>query len=439
MKTSPFIKILFLFALVAIVSCSKKEDPIGDGPDNLSIVLSSDAGGEELDILSLEQMVTFTITGSDGVDYTSASKIFVNDTEITGASYTFSEIGEFEVRAEYSGTTSNLLNFQVLAETERALTIDVTRAMNDQPITFGLLDGDGNNTAAEATFYVNGNPISGFTFSSASEGDFMVYAEYLINGETYTTPEKEFAVYIPKRKVVIEDYTGTWCGFCPALVVAIDTLKASTEHIAIVSIHKTASSYPDPLDFPGITDLQAEFGVGDGFPKAQINRTEAWVARSGPEFVISDTGILAMAGSETNVSIAINSQLIGSNLTVDASVVYRNGSAAGDKLVVYLLESGVVADQANYFNETPGHPFEGMGNPIENYVHEDGLRNSLSALFGDPIPETTAFQVFKKNYSFEIPSNYVGDNLSFVVMVVDSQNNAKNAQVAHINETEVFE
>src|SRR5690606_6853521 len=174
MKTSPFIKILFLFALVAIVSCSKKEDPIGDGPDNLSIVLSSDAGGEELDILSLEQMVTFTITGSDGVDYTSASKIFVNDTEITGASYTFSEIGEFEVRAEYSGTTSNLLNFQVLAETERALTIDVTRAMNDQPITFGLLDGDGNNTAAEATFYVNGNPISGFTYSSASEGDFMV-------------------------------------------------------------------------------------------------------------------------------------------------------------------------------------------------------------------------------------------------------------------------
>src|SRR5690606_28240512 len=226
-----------------------------------------------------------------------------------------SEVGAFEVKAEYGSITSNLLNFQVLADTERALTIDVTRAMTEQPITFGLLDGDGNNTAAEATFYVNGSAISGFTFNSANEGNFTVYAEYGINGETYTSDEKEFSVYIPKRKVVIEDYTGTWCGFCPALIVAIDALKASTEHVAIVSIHKTASSYPDPLDFPKILDLQEEFGVGDGFPKAQINRTEAWPARSGPEFVIADTGILAMAGSETNVSIAINSQLIGSNLT----------------------------------------------------------------------------------------------------------------------------
>ena len=98
MKTSPFIKFLFLFVLIAIVSCSKKEDPIGDGPENLSIVLTSDAGGEELDILSLDQMVTFSIMGSDGVDYTSASQIFINDTLIPGASYTFSQFGSFEVK-----------------------------------------------------------------------------------------------------------------------------------------------------------------------------------------------------------------------------------------------------------------------------------------------------------------------------------------------------
>ena len=289
MKTVPFTKILFLFAL--IVSCSKKEDPVGLDPEDFNLILTSDAGNEELQIIQEDQMVTFTVTGSDGEDYTSVSKIFVNDTEIPGASHTFSEMGEFQVKAAFEGDTTNILNFQVLAETERALTIDVIHAMNDQPITFGLLDNEGNNTAPEATFYVNDSPISGFTYSSASEGDFEVYAEYVINGETYTSAVKDFSVYIPKRKVVIEDYTGTWCGFCPALVVAVDTLRSRTPHIAIVSIHKTGSGYPDPLDFLGITDLQDEFGVGDGFPKAQINRTEGWVARSGPEFVIEDTGI----------------------------------------------------------------------------------------------------------------------------------------------------
>lgn len=439
MRNQRYFKFVILLAFIAIAACSKKEDPIGAGDQNISIVLASDAGDGAVEVLAIDQMVTFTITGSDGVDYTSSSKIYINEDEIVGASYTFSEIGEYTVKAIYQGTTSNSLSFQVLAENERALTIDVARAMRNQTITFGLLDTNGNNTASEATFYVNGSPISGFTYSTANEGDFEVYAEYLENGQTVTSATKNFSVFIPKRKVVIEDYTGTWCGFCPALVVALDLLEARTQDIAVVSIHKTASSHPDPLDFPGITDLQAEFGVGDGFPKAQINRTEPWVARSGPEFVIEDTGILAMAGSETNVSIAINSQLNGANLTVEAKVIYENGSQAGDKLVVYLLESGVAADQANYFDETPGHPFQGKGNPIENYIHNHGLRNSLSGLFGDNIPETQAYQEYKKNYSFTVPSNYVGSNLSFVVMVVDSENNAKNAQVSHINENVGFE
>jgi len=365
--------------------------------------------------------------------------IYVNDTEIEGGSYTFSTIGEYTVKAIYQGITSNILGFQVLSENERALTVDVAKAMRNQTITFGLLDEDGNNTAPEATFYVNNSPISGFTYSSNNEGDFEVYAEYMDNGQTITSATKTFSIFIPNRKVVIEDYTGTWCGFCPALIVAINELNLRTEDIAVVAIHKTASSHPDPLDFLRITDLQEEFGVGNGFPKAQINRTTPWVARSGPEFIIEDTGILAMAGSDTDVTIAINSQLNGSELTVETKVKYENGSQAGDKLVVYLLESGVAADQANYFNETPGHPFEGKGNPIENYIHNDGLRNSLSALFGDNIPETQPYQEYTKNYNFSIPSNYVGNNLSFVVMVVDSENNAKNAQVAHINETKDFE
>ena len=439
MRNQLYMKFVLLFAFVAIVGCSKKEDPIGTGPQNLSIVLTSDAGDDAVEVLAIDQMVTFVVTGSDGEDYTASSKIYVNDNEIEGATYVFSEIGEFTVKATYQGITSNNLNFEVLSENERALTIDVVKAMRNQTITFGLLDGNGNNTASEATFFVNGSPISGFTYASTNEGDFEVYAEYVENGQILTSATKTFAVFIPKRKVVIEDYTGTWCGYCPALVVAIDDLREETEHVAVVSIHKETSSYPDPLDFLNIGDLQAEFGVSNGFPKAQINRTEAWVARSGPEFVIGDTGILAMAGSETNVTVAINSQLNGAEFTVEAKVKYENGSQAGDKLVVYLLESGVVADQANYFDETPGHPFFGKGNPIVDYVHNDGLRNSLSDLFGDNIPETQPYQEYKKNYSFSVPSSYVGSNLSFVVMVVDSENNAKNAQFAHINENKDFE
>ncbi|MCB0465927.1 MAG: Omp28-related outer membrane protein [Aequorivita sp.] len=438
MKTYPYFKILFLFAFIAIVGCSKKENPLGAPTENLSITLSSDAGTNELEVLSVDQMVNFVITGNDGVDYTSSAKLYVNDSEITGSSYTFSTTGTFAVKAVYESITSNILNFEVIAETERALTIDATRAMNNQTITFGLLDSSGNNTASDATFYVNGAAISGFTYSSATEGSFEVYAEYIVNGETFTTAAKNFSVYIPKRNVVLEDYTGTWCGYCLKALAAIDSVKVLTDdkYVSVVAIHKKSLG-EEPMHFPQVNDLQAEFNIPNEFPQTQLNRTVPW--NSFPNSLLYDyDAVTSIAGLETDLSVAISSQISGSTLSVDAKVVYRNGSEPGDKLVVYLLESGIIADQKNYFNDNPSSPYYGMGNPIVDFVHNDALRNSLSGLFGDNIPETSPFQEYKKTYTFTVPSEYNIENLSFVVMVVKADNSAKNSQHAILGETTVY-
>jgi thiol-disulfide isomerase/thioredoxin len=429
---SPF-KILFLFAILAIVSCSKKEDPIKEQTAALSIVLKSDAGSEELQVVGVNTTVVFTVEGNDGENYTDVSKLYVNDEEITGSTYEFTTTGQYSVKAKYNDISTNTLNFEVLEPTQRVLTISVPKAFRNQTIVFGLRDDQGNDTAADATFYVNNEEISGNTFSSPSVGDFEVYAVYEANDETFTTEAKEFEVFIPKRKVVVEDYTGTWCGFCPGVAVAIEDLRDVTEHVAVVAIHKATSTVPDPLDYPRVGELQAMFDVDNGFPKARINRTVDWPR----PYVLSQA--TAIAGTDTDVSIAVNSQLNGSSLSVNVKVAYENGSTQGDKVVVYLLENGIVSPQANYFNETPGHPYEGLGNPIPNYVHNDGLRYSLSDLFGDAIPNLPAFQVHSKDYTFEVPSHYVGENLSFVVMVVNADNSAKNAQFSKINEFKNYE
>lgn len=428
----PF-KFLFLFAVLAIVSCSKKEDPIQEPTAQLSLILKSDAGSEELQVVGVNTTVVFSVIGSDGENYTDVSKLLVNDEEINGSVFEFTQTGQYSVKAKYNDVVSNILSFEVLEPTERVLTISVPKALRNQNIVFGLRDDQGNDTADQATFYVNNEEISGNTFTSSTVGDFQVYAVYEANDETLTTDAKAFEVFIPKRKVVVEDYTGTWCGFCPGVAVAIEDLREVTDNVAIVAIHKASSTVPDPLDFPRVGDLQAMFNVDNGFPKARINRLVDWPR----PYVLEQ--VTSMAGSDTDVSIAINSQLNGSNLSVNVKVVYENGSTQGDKLVVYLLENGVVAPQANYFNETPGHPYEGLGNPIPNYVHNDGLRNALSDLFGDAIPNLPAFQVHSKDYSFTVPSHYVGENLSFVVMIVNADNSAKNAQYSNINQNKNYE
>lgn len=437
MRNYPYSRILFLFAFIAIVSCSKKEDPLLGPTEIVAITLTSDAGTNAVEVLSINESVNFMVMGSDGENYTSSAKILVNDIEIQGSAYTFLETGSYTVKAQFGSETSNILNFEVITETDRVLTIDFPRAMNNQTITFGLLDIDGNNTAADATFYVNGAAISGFTYSSATEGIFEIYAEYLISGDLFTSAKKSFAVYIPKRNVVLEDYTGTWCGYCLKAIAAIDSVKVLTNnHISVISIHKKSLG-PEPMHFPQVVDLQAEFNIPNEFPQMQMNRTIKW--NSLPNSIFYDYSVVTnIAGLETDLSVAINSQLNGATLSVDAKVIYRNGSEPGDKLVVYLLENKIIADQANYFDGIILSPYYGMGDPIKDYVHYDAMRNSLSNLFGDNIPDTPAYEEYKKTYTFNIPAEYNAANLSFVVMVVKADNSAKNSQHAEIGEDKTY-
>ncbi len=421
-------KILLIFILGILISCSKTEENIPIiNIDNLILTSDSNDG-----ILIIDELANFIATGDDEVDYTDQAIFYVNQTEIIGSSYVFDTEGAYSVNASYGGVNSNVLDFNVIDGSERVLLIDTRKALRNQTVTFSLVDPEGNDITSSATFYVNNTEINGHTFSSSDVGDFEVYAEYELAGDTEVTEIKEFEVFIPKRKVVLEDYTGTWCGFCPRVVAAIDSIRVLTNDIAVVAIHETANSNPDPMHFPQVQDLKDEFGV-DGLPAARINRTSSW----GPPYETG--GIIGVAGSNTDFAIAIKSQLIGSNLTVEVKVVYEEGSTPGDKLVVYLVENGILHDQTNYFNTDETSPFYGLGNPIPNFEHNDVLRMSLTQVFGDNITATGALDTYTRNFNTTIPSEYNANNLGFVVMVVSDDNTARNAQFADVNEDKAYE
>ncbi|MGJ8667502.1 MAG: Omp28-related outer membrane protein [Patiriisocius sp.] len=307
-------------------------------------------------------------------------------------------------------------------------------SLRNQEIPFNLTNESGENINDIATFYVNGSAIEGSVFSSAEIGEFEVYAEYEENGVPVTTTSETFEVIIPKRKVVLEDYTGTWCGFCPRVAEAIEKALDATEHLAVVAIHEGVNSDPDPMDFDGMPILRdAFFEPGAGLPQARIDRTTVWL---NPQ-PIDD--IVAVAGEPTNVALSINSTLNGNQLITEINVVSEDGITAGDKIVVYLLESGIVHKQTNYYDQDPTSIYFGRGNPILDFVHNDALRISMSAVLGDEVTATGALEEFTKTYNTTIPSDFVTDNLSIVAMLVKADNTARNAQHAHIQENKSYE
>jgi thiol-disulfide isomerase/thioredoxin len=305
-------------------------------------------------------------------------------------------------------------------------------SLRNQEIPFTLITEDGTDVTANATFFVNGEPIEGNVFTSSEEGEFEAFATYDDNGTQVTTTPETFKVIIPKRKVVLEDYTGTWCGFCPSVAGAIEQAYEINENLAIVAIHITANSNPDPMHFDDVEILRDEFEI-DGLPQARIDRSEFWFA---PYFV---QDAIESAGVNTTSSISMNSTLEGDQLITQVNVISENGINSGDKLVVYLLEDGILYDQENYYNSDPTSPFFGLGNPIPDFEHNHTLRMSFSAVLGDDIPGAGALEEYSVTYNNTIPAEYVKENLTLIAMYVSEDNLAYNGQVGPINQVIPYE
>ena len=302
----------------------------------------------------------------------------------------------------------------------------------NQNIPFQIINESGEDVTSLATFYVNGQSVDGSSFSSNVIGNFEVYGVYIQDGVEITTNTESFSVIIPKRKIVVEDYTGTWCGFCPRVTAALTSLHEETDNITVVAIHETANSFPDPMNFNQVQLLKDAFDV-EGFPAARINRSTNWQQPH------ANSDVTSIAGLDTNLALALNSELTGSELLVQVNVVYEEGSVQGDKLVVYLLENEIIYDQINYYNEDTTSPFFNLGNPIPNFVHNEVLRNSLSSVLGDAIPVTPALTEYVTSFTINVPAEYNTENLSIAAMVVDENNTAKNSQYASINVDKSYE
>lgn len=293
-------------------------------------------------------------------------------------------------------------------------------SLRNQEIVFELYDEDGVDISLDATFFVDGEAVIGPMFSSAEPGTFEVYAEYMLNGTMVTTDTEAFQVIIPKRKIVVEDYTGAWCGYCPRLSAAIEAIHEITDDVAVVAIHND-----DEMAVSFEEDLRMEFEVS-GFPGGRINRTTNW---SNPHPIESVTDI---AGLDTDLAISIRSQLTGDDLAVEIKVVSEN-ALENTRLVVYLVENGILSNQVNYFDGDESSPYFGQGNPIVDFVNEDVLRASLSGIFGDNITSTAALQEYTASYSATLSSDYVPANMHIIAMVVQDDHTALNAQTASLD------
>lgn len=230
-----------------------------------------------------------------------------------------------------------------------------------------------------------------------------------------------------KKHVLIEDYTGTWCGNCARVAYAVEQVKLQTDKAVTVAIHDGN----DPYSFNGIGPLKDLILPNStwSLPISRLNRMTVWTY---PEPTNIQQAI-DLTGNNTTLGLALISNVANGNINLDVKMKFIQ-NYTDLKLVVYLLEDKLIYDQRNYTNYFNGE------NPIANFEHNHVLRSSLTNILGDNVTGTNYNSTITKSFSLAIPVNISNQaNISFAAFLVDSNNNVLNARASLANENQSFE
>ena len=223
------------------------------------------------------------------------------------------------------------------------------------------------------------------------------------------------------KKVLIEEFTAAWCGYCPWGAAIVENIVNDNENVIPVAVHVRDGMAIDHSSFLEMTYQNNSYPAGmvDRAPY-NVNDTTQVVSFNAGYFSYFSANQLLL---EAECGLAMRSKVSGNIATIEVRAGFNTDLSGDYRLTVYLLEDGVTGsgygfDQINWDNEEPQSDFFEMGDPIVGYVHNHTLRAVLSGELGDPLDESvlTSGGEHIASYSIGI-SNYDKKKLSAVAFI----------------------
>lgn len=380
---------------------ANKPEAINLSADKLEIVNTGD------------DKVTFTVKKPDGSDITNEAKIRINDKEITGNTFSSKELGSYSVVATWNGNTSNNLTIRVKEPTQYGLIINVSKEIfvcdNVDMTTFTCIntkDND-NDLTDKVTFYVNGSAIKGNVFQTSTQGEYTVTAMY----ENHEAPavkvraQKEIVI---TPKILLEDYTGTWCPNCPRCIKLVNQC-VKTGKVVGLAIHQG-----DIMEVPDGLKLMSHYNI-KGFPTIIVDRKPETMAHGGTQ-----SDILSHLKTDPKIGAAVDFKIVGNELVADVKFVSKE-TRSDIKCVALLAENGISASQA--------------GDASIN-THNHALRAAHKGeVLGEEI-NVTAGTPLSKTFKFPVSAKYKDENNCEIIILITnkSDNTVINVQRALVGQ-----
>lgn len=282
------------------------------------------------------------------------------------------------------------------------------RADNFDELIITVKDQSGADVTSGSTIRINGVPSASNKFYSSTPGSITIKAT---KGGA-SSPDITVTATDPgpspfTQKLLTEDYTGTWCGYCPRVGASLKTYSNTNPNCIVVGIHGPSGS-SDPYNYQYVTQLASAYSVSS-FPTVIVNRDAKWNENS--------TELNTQLSKRAPVGLGLETTITGNTINIKAKVKFDVSTDLPLKLIVMLVEDGLQYAQTNYYAPTYGP------DPIGNYIHKNTLRSAATDIFGDDIPaaQQVAGTTWEKNLTVNA-AGYSISNCKIIATVVYGTN-----------------
>lgn len=201
------------------------------------------------------------------------------------------------------------------------------------------------------------------------------------------------------RNVILEEFTGRNCQYCPdGHRIANEIMASHPGRAWAINVHAggyATTTYPNFITPDGNT-IHGGFSIS-GYPSGVVNRSTAAGQSRSAWANLSNTQL--NQPSECNIAgrVQINPDTRMASITVE---VYYTGNSSADEnyLTVAMLQDSILGSQSGGSTWNPNQMINGQ------YVHMHILRDVITeSAWGEAISPTTQGTLITKTYEYQIP------------------------------------
>lgn len=232
-----------------------------------------------------------------------------------------------------------------------------------------------------------------------------------------------------QRNPLIELFTTADCASCPGDNIEVQNILDANEDAIAIEIHSCTGS--DSLTTLKANSLCSTFGTSSSSSLAMIDRTvfqgtkaafssssnNSWTDRVNDQLEEGAIVEVIINGSYDSTTRMVN---------VQAKANFVDYTAASRlNLSLLIVEDNIIGDgpgfdQANAYDNVSGHPYQGFGDPIIGFAHNNVLRDILPTTFGDNVffpSQISLNSEYRRDFNFELNGNWKEDFVSVIVLV----------------------